>query len=233
MKANILVKTVGIIIVISTSAGLSDAGEKEKNESYRVIGELKSQKNTPDGNNTLIEVLAPGEEKPRRYFVLYDPKINGPIVAVLRAVRAAHVGDTVELEWVKTGHGPAIKTFQVFKKAASKRVQALLKERLATLKELAAVSKRSYVEGRTTVAEIARINRLLLKAELELCESNQERIAVHERAVALAKECERIAGLRVTAGTDGQASVLTARAERLSAEIALERAKGRQAVNQK
>jgi hypothetical protein len=81
-----------------------------------IIGELKSQTDTNDKKNTIIEVLAPGEEKPRKYHVLYDPEIKGPIAAVLKDVRAAKVGDRVEFEWVQTGHGPAIKTFRVLKK---------------------------------------------------------------------------------------------------------------------
>jgi hypothetical protein len=91
--------------------------QDEKPKSGTVVGELKSQKNTADGKNTIIEVLAPGEEKARSYHVLYDAKIKGPIETVLAAVRAAKVGDRVELEWVQTGHGPAIKAFQVLKKA--------------------------------------------------------------------------------------------------------------------
>jgi hypothetical protein len=93
------------------------SAQDDKPKSGTVIGELKTQKNTPDGKNTIIEVLAPGEEKARAYHVLYDAKIKGPIETVLKSVRAAKVGDRVELEWVQTGHGPAIKAFKVLKKA--------------------------------------------------------------------------------------------------------------------
>jgi hypothetical protein len=111
-----LPKIVGVTLAV---AGLflhlpPDArGQKERTGT--IIGELKSQKSTPDGKNTVIEVLAPGEEKARRYHVLYDPKAKGPVPSVLAAVRAAKVGDVVEFEWVQTGHGPAIKSFRVFK----------------------------------------------------------------------------------------------------------------------
>ncbi len=89
-----------------------------KKRSGTIIGTLKSQKNTKDGKNTIIEVLAPGEEKARSYHVLWDSKIKGPIPSVLAAVRAAKVEDRVEFEWVETGHGPAIRSFQVVKKGA-------------------------------------------------------------------------------------------------------------------
>jgi hypothetical protein len=89
---------------------------EDKPKTGTIIGELKSRMNTPDKKNTIIEVLAPGEEKPRKYHVLYDPKIKGPIETVLAAVRAAEVGDRVEFDWVQTGHGPAIKEFRVLKK---------------------------------------------------------------------------------------------------------------------
>ena len=93
-----------------------DAAQEQKKRSGKLIGELKSQKNTPNGKNTIIEVLASGEEKARSYRVLFDPKAKGPITSVLEAVRAAKVGDRVQLEWVDTGEGLAIKSFEVLKK---------------------------------------------------------------------------------------------------------------------
>jgi hypothetical protein len=231
----ILANSAGINLVIAflAACGFSDAGDREKNESRRIIGELKSQKNTPDGHNTFIEVLAPGEEKARRYYVLWDPKINAPIASVLAAVRAARVGDKVEFDWVSTGHGPAIKSFQVFRKGTrgeSKKVHELLNERLATVRELAKVTRAAYMHGTATFAELRQANVLLLKAELELCESDKERVAVHEKAVALAKDNEKIVAQLYKSGQAAQASVLAARADRLDAEIAWERAKARVAA---
>jgi hypothetical protein len=108
----------GIWLVVCGTSNV--AGDEPKTKSGTITGELKSKKDTPDGKNTFIEVLAPGEEKPRRYHVLYDEKAKGPIAPVLKDVRAAKVGDEVEFEWVQTGHGPAIKTFQVVKKGGGK-----------------------------------------------------------------------------------------------------------------
>jgi hypothetical protein len=85
-------------------------------KSGKIIGEIKAQKDTKDGKNTVIDVLAPGEEKARAYFVQWDPKIKAPMPDVLKMVRAAKVGDRVELDWVGTNHGPAITAFKVLKK---------------------------------------------------------------------------------------------------------------------
>jgi len=93
------------------------AAQDDKPKTGTIVGKVESKKDTEDGKNTFIEVLTPGEEKPRRYHVLYDAKAKGPIESVLTAVRAAKVGDRVELEWVQTGHGPAIKAFKVLPKA--------------------------------------------------------------------------------------------------------------------
>jgi hypothetical protein len=110
--------TTSLVVLGMAVSGFLAAAPDEKPKTGTVIGEVKSRKDTPDGKNTFIEVLAPGEEKPRRYHVLYDPKAKEPIKSVLAAVRAAKVGDRVELDWVQTGHGPAIKAFRVLKKEA-------------------------------------------------------------------------------------------------------------------
>jgi len=94
-----------------------DAGKDAPGHGKRsgtIAGEVKSKK--PLGENVAIEVLAPGEEKARSYFVQFDPKVKGPIPEVLSAVRAASVGDQVTFDWEATGHGPAIGRFEVRKK---------------------------------------------------------------------------------------------------------------------
>jgi hypothetical protein len=227
--ATILVRDlVGLLIACLVVCGFSDARAGEQEKSARVIGELRSRKNTPDGKNTFIEVLAPGEERARSYHVLYDPKINGPIELVLAAVRAAKIGDVVEFKWVQTGHGPAINSFRVFKKGTGHdRIRELLQERLATLKELATVTRSAYMQGKATFGEVTQSSARLIKAELELCESDKERIVVHEKAVALAKEYEHTTAKLFASGLATQAAVLATRTNRLDAEIALEQMKAK------
>src|SRR5262245_13734048 len=110
--------TTCLVVVGMVVGGFPAAAQEDKPRTGTIIGELKSKKDTADGRNTEIEVLAPGEEKASKYSVLYDPKSKAPIQSVLEAVRAAKVGDKVEFEWQQTGHGPMIKAFKVFRKGA-------------------------------------------------------------------------------------------------------------------
>jgi hypothetical protein len=106
------------IEVLRTSAGRGKDAAKDKQRSGTIAGEIKAKK--AQGKNVVIEVLAPGEEKARSYFVQFDPKINAPIPEVLKAVRAASVGDRVLFDWEATNHGPAIVKFEVQKKTEEK-----------------------------------------------------------------------------------------------------------------
>jgi hypothetical protein len=106
-----------LAITLLALCGIAHEARGQEPRSGTVTGELKAKKDINDGKNTSIDVLAPGEEKARSYHVQYDEKIKGPFPDVLKAVRGADVGDRVEIEWVATGHGPAIKKFQIVKKA--------------------------------------------------------------------------------------------------------------------
>ena len=104
--------------VVKKPDGGKDAPKEEK-RSGTIAGEIKSKKE--QNNNVTLEVLAPGEEKPRSYFVQWDPKLKAPIPEVLKAVKAASVGDKVVFDWEATNHGPAIVKFEVRKKPEEKR----------------------------------------------------------------------------------------------------------------
>jgi len=110
--------SISLVFMWMVGWGFTATAQEEKPKKGTIIGELKSKKDTADGKNTAIEVLAPGEEKARKYHVMYDPKAKAPIQSVLKAVRAAKVGDRVELKWVQTGHGPMITAFKVLRKGA-------------------------------------------------------------------------------------------------------------------
>jgi lysophospholipase L1-like esterase len=103
----------GLVLSLATPALAQDK------KTGTVIGEVKSNKEFPNGKNNFIEVLAFGEEKARPYFVLFDEKAKGPIPEVIALVRTAKVGDHVKLTWEYTAHGPAIKSFQILKKEAA------------------------------------------------------------------------------------------------------------------
>lgn len=95
--------------------------QSQEKRTGSVTGEIKTKKDTPNGKNVIIEVLASGEEKPRPYRVQYDPKAKAPIVDVLAAVRKAEVGDKVQFDWIDTGEGLAIKKFEVIRKKGDKK----------------------------------------------------------------------------------------------------------------
>jgi hypothetical protein len=109
----------GVVVCVALG-GFADAAQ-DKKRSGTLIGEIKSQKKSPNGKNVILEVLAVGEEKARSYRVQYDPKVKGPIPSVLKAVQEAKVGDRVSLEWVDTGEGFAIRAFEVLKKAGNEK----------------------------------------------------------------------------------------------------------------
>ena len=111
-------RVIKIEVLKKPATGRDDALAKET-RTGSISGEIKSKKE--QNKNIVIEVLAPGEEKARAYFVQYDPKLKAPIPEVLKAVAAANVGDRVVFDWEATGHGPAIVKFKVTGKGGEKK----------------------------------------------------------------------------------------------------------------
>jgi RNA polymerase sigma factor (sigma-70 family) len=111
--------------------------------------------------------------------------------------------------------------------APDQKVQALLKERLAVLKEMQNRADKLYQAGQESKGELLQIKLRVLKAELDLCATDKERIAVHEKMVAVLKEIEQQVEELVKQNAAGAGAVLEARLNRLEAEIALERARGK------
>jgi hypothetical protein len=108
------------VFTLFAAGTTTTTGQNDKKRTGSTTGEVKSQRPTPNGKNVFIEVLAPGEEKARSYRVAYDPKAKGPIAKVLESVKAAKVGDRVQLEWIDSGEGLAITAFEVLKKSEKK-----------------------------------------------------------------------------------------------------------------
>lgn len=111
------------VFSIAVVCGLGESVAQDKDKKKRtgtVNGELTSRKDTPNGKNVFVEILAAGEEKARKYHVMYDQKAKGPIAEVLAAAKAAKIGDRVQCDWIDTGEGLAVTTFQVLKKTDKK-----------------------------------------------------------------------------------------------------------------
>jgi hypothetical protein len=103
------------------------------------------------------------------------------------------------------------------------RVRRLLEERLVILKELDYATEKAFQANKATFAELMEAKALLLGAELALCEGDQERLKVHEKSVAFAREFEQRALQLHRKGMLARTAAMLATSKRLEAEIALER----------
>lgn len=110
---------------------------------------------------------------------------------------------------------------------AEPRKDSLLKERRDTLRQLAQDVEQCYRAGRATLDSLIRASNLLLEAELDLAKTKAERIAIYEKLVANLRQLEKAAEARHQAGAPGGgvSEVLSAKADRLKAEIQLAREK--------
>jgi len=107
------------------------------------------------------------------------------------------------------------------------KIKALLKERHATLEKIAAETSEGYRIGRASLSQVAEAKRAARNAELELCDTDKERVAVLEKMLEEAKDYEKSAEGGFQAARITHAAALKATADRLEVEIALERAKAK------
>lgn len=107
----------------------------------------------------------------------------------------------------------------------SDKAKALLKDRLATLKMIAGRMEAGYKAGTVPVGRLIESADAVLKAELDLCESDKERVKVLEKLVESARGREALVEKMVKAASATGTDLLRAKVSRLEAEIALERAR--------
>jgi hypothetical protein len=105
------------------------------------------------------------------------------------------------------------------------KLATLLNERLAVARQIAKAVNESFKNRSATVDELLEASRLVLGAELALCDSNKARIAVLEKYATEAKKREAIAMQIFKTGQGTERLALKARADRLQAEIAIEKAR--------
>ena len=104
--------------------------------------------------------------------------------------------------------------------------RALMQERLEALKEAVELQEQMMQMGIPPDSKALRDAQVeALAAELELCASLSERIDVLSQNLAAQQNYENLATARFDAGAGTNGDVLAAKADRLKAEIALERAK--------
>ena len=106
----------------------------------------------------------------------------------------------------------------------SSRLHDLQEQRLATLRKLVDISTEHFKNGQMSADELRSATKAKEEAELELCTSAQERVAVLEKAVAEAKLVEDQEAKLAANMLGSETSLLKATAERLHQEILLEQA---------
>ena len=107
----------------------------------------------------------------------------------------------------------------------SGRVRDLQKQRLDTLRDRVKITTERYSKGEVSSDELWSATRARDEAELDLCSSNAERIAILERIVEEAKRIEQQDAELVANKLLSRRLLLKATADRLQQEILLEHAK--------
>jgi hypothetical protein len=102
------------------------------------------------------------------------------------------------------------------------RIDALLADRLATLKQIAEAVKTQQSAGLRTPDQMYAASQAVNAAELDMAQNEQQRIAVLDRMLAEAKSYESLSHSPAALAID-QNAPLRAKAARLDVEIALER----------
>jgi hypothetical protein len=105
------------------------------------------------------------------------------------------------------------------------KLRTLMKERLTTLREVETHLERAYREGQVPVDQFLHASAATLEAELELAESKDDRLSILQKGVELAKKSESFAAAAAKAGVAPPHELLKAKANRLAAEIAVEKEK--------
>lgn len=108
---------------------------------------------------------------------------------------------------------------------SAKKIKELQKERIAVLKKLTDQLANLYKFGRVDYGEVLQASRQLAEAELEVAETDKERVELYQKLIAALKEHEEWVTRDFRAGRVPGAGLLKAKAERLEAEILLEKVK--------
>jgi RNA polymerase sigma factor (sigma-70 family) len=113
------------------------------------------------------------------------------------------------------------------------KLRGLLKERLEAVQKLADRVKELNKQRAATREEVWHADLRVYKAELDLCETTKERIAVLEKIADVYKQMEDHASVRVKQQAASSESLIEAKISRLEAEIAVERERAKLATSPK
>ena len=117
--------------------------------------------------------------------------------------------------------------------AKESKIKSLQKQRLAVLMEATAEIKSTYLAGRTSVDRLQAALRDQYEAELDLCETDKDRLKVLEEILKLAGESEQSLDKRYKAGDLPKSELLAAKAATLQAAISVEKMKAKLENEQK
>jgi outer membrane protein TolC len=142
--------------------------------------------------------------------------------------------------WFRPGSSPEVSAAEPTRSsslaqtdAKDSKLKGLLRERLATLRDVGDQTTKEYQSGRGSFDRVHQALRMLLDAELELCDTDKERVTILEKVVEHSKEFEKYATERVRAGVASTSDALMAKAGRLEVEITLERARAKVSAKSK
>ena len=107
------------------------------------------------------------------------------------------------------------------------KVRELQEQRVETLRDLLKMTAEHYKTGLANFEELAAATRAKNMAELDLCSSNTQRVAVLEKIVANARALEAQQAKLAANKLVPETTLLKARADRLQQEILLEQARAR------
>lgn len=111
--------------------------------------------------------------------------------------------------------------------ANNDKVKELLRQRLEIFRSIESLTRPAVKAGGISTEELIKATRNVLNAELELCDTDEERIVILEKLVELAKTAEGTRQQMFKANRIALSDALPYALDRLQAEIDLERVKAR------
>jgi hypothetical protein len=140
------------------------------------------------------------------------------------------VGVAIPLAFASLAGPPLQAQERIRLQAKSPKLEKLLEERLDTVREMVRLVSELFKNGQGTVEQMREANRMLFDAELEACASDKERLTLLENVVTEARKLEELAQAQSKAGQLPANRWLAVKADRLQAEITLERARAKPAA---
>jgi hypothetical protein len=109
--------------------------------------------------------------------------------------------------------------------AKGARLKSLLQERLTTVRDVANTTNLMHRQGMVTSAQAYEANAAVFNAELDLSETNAQRVAILDKMLVEAKAYEDTMARSAASTAIDRNAPLLAKVSRLDVEIALERAR--------